>query len=102
MTSCADKNSRVCLIDVKLVLGEKTVPMDDNIRRLLRETRSSVLRLGEYAQAFEQRLKLLEAQDKLDNFEIQDLMSEYNEAETLASSVRKKLDDTAAAIIGKI
>jgi phage shock protein A len=51
---------------------------------------------------FEEKTKNLEGQDKLGNFAIQDLMSTYNQAETLASSVRKKLDDTAEAVIGKI
>ena len=35
------------------------------------------------------KMKELEAQDKLGNFEIQDLMSRYNQAETLSSSVQK-------------
>lgn len=47
-------------------------------------------------------LKSLEGQDKLGNFEIQALMSAYNQAETLASSVRKKQDDTSSSVIGKI
>ncbi|MEM8790265.1 MAG: hypothetical protein AAGE80_01510 [Pseudomonadota bacterium] len=42
------------------------------------------------------------AEDKLGNFEIQDLMSRFNQAETLASSVQKKTDDTKNAVIGKI
>ena len=46
--------------------------------------------------------KGLESQDKLGNFEIQRLMSSFNQAETLASSVMKKRDDTANAVIGKI
>jgi hypothetical protein len=46
--------------------------------------------------------KDLQSQDKLGNFEIQDLMSTYNQAETLASSVAKKVNDTNAAVIGKI
>jgi hypothetical protein len=40
--------------------------------------------------------------DKLGNTQIQTLMSNYNEAQTLASSVQKKLHDTASAVIGKI
>jgi hypothetical protein len=48
------------------------------------------------------RMKNLEAQDKLGNFEIQDLMSRYNQAETLASSVAKKVADTTNAVAGKI
>lgn len=46
--------------------------------------------------------KGLEAQDRMGNFEIQRLMSSYNQAETLASSVQKKLNDTDSAVIGKI
>lgn len=46
--------------------------------------------------------KDLQNEDKLGNFEIQGLMSSYNQAATLASSVLKKADDTAAAVIGKI
>ncbi|MEM0945209.1 MAG: hypothetical protein AAGI70_14835 [Pseudomonadota bacterium] len=42
------------------------------------------------------------AQDRLGNFEIQDLMSRFNQAETLASSVQKKTDDAKSAVIGKI
>ena len=47
-------------------------------------------------------MKDLEAMDRLGNFEIQDLMSQYNQAETLASSVLKKRDDTAGALINKV
>lgn len=38
----------------------------------------------------------------MSNFDIQDLMSRYNQSEALASSVQKKKDDTAGAVIGKI
>jgi hypothetical protein len=44
--------------------------------------------------ALDAAMKDLEAQDKLGNFEIQRLMSQYNQAATLASHVQKKLDDT--------
>jgi hypothetical protein len=47
------------------------------------------------------RFKSLEDQSRMQNFEIQRLMSAYNQAETLASSVRKKHDDTASGIVGK-
>lgn len=48
------------------------------------------------------KLKDLEAEDKLGNFEIQDLMSSFNQSQTLASNVQKKNDDTKSAVIGKI
>jgi bacteriocin-like protein len=44
----------------------------------------------------------LESQDRMGNFEIQDLMSSFNQAETVASSVQKKRDDTAKSILNKI
>jgi hypothetical protein len=52
--------------------------------------------------SLEGAMKELEAQDKLGNFEIQRLMSAFNQAETLASNVQKKLDDTNKGIIQKI
>lgn len=51
---------------------------------------------------FDDMMKDLEAKDRMGNFEIQRLMSSYNQAETLASSVQKKADDTQSATIGKI
>jgi hypothetical protein len=44
----------------------------------------------------------LQSQDKLGNFQVQSLMSNYNEAQTLASSVMKHQNDTNNAVIGKI
>ena len=46
--------------------------------------------------------KDLQSQDKLGNFEIQTLMSDYNEAQTLSSSVQKKKDDTEKSVIQKL
>jgi hypothetical protein len=40
--------------------------------------------------------------DKLGNFEIQALMSDFNQAQTLASSVLKKRDDAGNAVIQKM
>lgn len=51
---------------------------------------------------FQSAIKDLESKDKLGNFEIQDLMSRYNRAQTAASNVSKKLDDTNNAIVSKI
>jgi hypothetical protein len=44
----------------------------------------------------------LQGADKLGNFEIQSLMSDYNEAATTKSSVLKKVHDTTSTVIGKI
>lgn len=51
---------------------------------------------------FEEANKDLENQDKLGNFEIQTLMSEFNQAESLSSSMKKKSDDQNSSVIGKI
>ncbi len=51
---------------------------------------------------FESATKDLESKDKLGNFEIQGLMSSYNRAETTASDVKKKVDDTQNGIVQKI
>lgn len=44
----------------------------------------------------------LDGEDKLDDFEIQELMSAYNQAEQLATNVLKKRDDTQNSLIGKV
>ena len=51
---------------------------------------------------YQNRMRQQAAQDKLGNNEIQNQMSDYNQAETLASSVQKKKDATSSAITGKI
>jgi hypothetical protein len=38
----------------------------------------------------------------MSNFDIQDLMSQYNQSGALASSVQKKKDDSGAGVIQKI
>jgi hypothetical protein len=40
--------------------------------------------------------------DKLGNFEIQSLMSDYNEAQTTLASIQKRIHDTNSTIIGKL
>lgn len=45
--------------------------------------------------------KSLDSQDKMGNFEIQDLMNNYNQSEKAARSVQKKKDDTDSSIINK-
>ena len=85
-----------------LLKSVRSVPKDKVIERHLAQARRLVGRLIKHLQSFDDKLKDLEDHDKLSNFEIQELMSRYNQAETLASSVLKKRDDTANAIISKI
>jgi hypothetical protein len=47
-------------------------------------------------------MKSLEAKDRMGNFEIQRMMSAFNQAETLSSNVQKKMDDTVSGQQQKI
>ena len=95
------KLNTVALVNVG-PLVRRSIRSDDTIKRDLSDARRRVDQLRKHLEKFSERHKELEAQDKLGNFEIQDLMSRYNQAETLASNVIKKRDDTANTIIGKI
>jgi Skp family chaperone for outer membrane proteins len=50
----------------------------------------------------QQAMKQLEASDKMGNFEIQRLMSEFNQAESLSSQLQKKREETKTAVVSKI
>lgn len=50
----------------------------------------------------EEAMKAMEANGKMGNFEIQDLMSAFNQAETLSSQVQKKREETKKAVVGKL
>ncbi|MBC7778539.1 MAG: hypothetical protein H7125_00405 [Proteobacteria bacterium] len=95
------KSKAHAFVDISPFL-RRSVVVNEKIKANLSETRRRVVRLRAHLEKFSVRLAELEAEDKLGNFEIQDLMSQFNEAESLASSVLKKRDDTANAVIGKI
>lgn len=90
------------MVDIAQIVRVNDIAMDDDIRTQIRESRADVARLRDYGDAFDRLLKELEGQDKLGNFEIQDLMSRFNEAESLASSLAKKRDCLADSIIHKV
>lgn len=103
MTHLSDRaRQRSVLVDIARIVRVADVRIDDDLRNQIRESRADVVRLRDYAVAFDRLLEELEGQDKLGNFEIQDLMSRYNEAETLASNVAKKSACVADSIIQKI
>jgi Skp family chaperone for outer membrane proteins len=56
----------------------------------------------ELRKKLQQAMKQLEASDRMGNFEIQRLMSEFNQAETLSSQLQKKREETKNAVISKI
>jgi hypothetical protein len=92
--------SSVARIDIGPLLP-KTIATTEPIRRNLTRARRSVDQLRRILDKISVSLKELESRDELENFEIQDLMGQFNEAEALASKVLKKRDDTANSVIGK-
>jgi hypothetical protein len=89
-------------VDLTPVFRNASVPMNRGLRAHFVDTRKALDRLERGRKAFDDALKDLEAQDKLGNFEIQQLMSAFNQAESLASSVSKKLNDTMNCLIRKM
>mgnify|MGYP000339074638 CR=1 FL=1 len=88
-------------VDIGHLLPEST-DTNRTIKRSLSSARRAADQLRDVLEGLSKSLKELEAQDKLGNMEVQNLMSRFNQAEALASNVLKKRDDTASAIIGKI
>jgi len=80
----------------------RPITLDDDLKQHLTAVRASLRGLGHHLSRLEARLGELESQDKLENFELQGLMSEYNEGKTLASTVEKQLDCLNSAILTKI
>lgn len=72
------------------------------LRAELANTRKLMRAVARYAMEFDARLAALADEDRMGNFEIQQLMSDYNQAEALASSIAKKRDCVADSIIGKV
>ncbi|MFO1325193.1 MAG: hypothetical protein U1F15_14175 [Burkholderiales bacterium] len=79
----------------------KPVKVTAALRRELANTRKLMRAIARHALEFDARLAALDGEDKLGNFEIQQLMSDYNQAESLASSIAKKRDCVADSIISK-
>lgn len=77
------------------------VKVDAAIRARIVETRRLMRTVMRYAAGFDALLAALEQKERIGDLEIQDLMSEYNRAETLASSVAKQRDCTADTVIQK-
>ena len=72
------------------------------MRRRLSDTRSLVEDLRDQCERLSEQLANLDGDDKLSNFAIQQMMSDYNAAEGLASTVQKKLECLMNSVIGKI
>ena len=68
----------------------------------LKQAEANASKIEELRRKLDQAQKEAQSEDKLGNFEIQRLMSSFNEAQTLASSILKKASDTNTGVIGKI
>lgn len=95
------KPNSVARVDIGALLP-KSVKMNAATKRNLSGARHTVAQLRKSLDKLSERLKDVESQERLDNFAIQDLMSRFNQAETLASSVSKKRDQIASSIFGNI
>jgi uncharacterized coiled-coil protein SlyX len=79
-----------------------SIAVDESLVRNLSDVRVAIELLRDHLEGLSERIRDLEGQDKTDNFYIQDLMATVNQNETLASSLRKKLDDIFTCVMGKI
>jgi predicted nucleic acid-binding Zn-ribbon protein len=95
------KLNSVARVDIGALLAKST-KTNPTIKRNLSSARRVVEQLRKSLDTLSRKLKELESRERLGNFEIQDLMNAYNQAERLASNVSKKRDDTANSVIGKI
>jgi hypothetical protein len=68
----------------------------------LSEVRTLVQSLQECVTRLTDQLAAIDGDAKLSDFAMQTMMSDYNAAESLASSVKKKMDCGLASIIAKM
>jgi len=78
------------------------VAIDSEVRLHLSETRRLIGLLEGELVELTRTLETLEAQDSLDDAEMQTLMQRYNQAQLLANSIMQKRDDTTQSIASKI
>ena len=95
------KSNLVACVDISAFVPKST-KMNDIIKRNLSGARRSVEKLRKALDKLSVNLKDLESKDKITQFDIQELMSKFNQAKSIAESVRDKRDDTASSIMGKI
>jgi hypothetical protein len=84
------------------VFRNASVSIDRGLREHLAQTRKALDQLERVQKAFDDAVKDLEAQDKLRGFNIQTIISEFNQMDTLASNVRRKVNETISCVIHKI
>lgn len=89
-------------LNLTSVFKGRSVPVDAGLRTHFAEIRKALNKLERARIALNDTVKALEGKDKLGNFEIQQLMSDYNQAESLASTVAKKMNDTVGCMMNKI
>jgi hypothetical protein len=83
-------------------LNTKLLKLLDAQAAQLKQAEANAAKIEELRKELEKTQKEIEAEDRLGNFEIQRLMSAFNQMETLASNVLKKSSETSKGVIGKI
>jgi Skp family chaperone for outer membrane proteins len=100
-TEVITKPTIVPVANKAVLLKHKTeiARLYNEYEKLTKKTEDAMARLKKQLEA---AMKDLESQDRMGNFEIQRLMSTYNQAETQSSDVRKKMEETKNAVISKL
>jgi hypothetical protein len=83
-------------------LRKASVRIDKVLRGQLKQARELLDDIECIRKQLEDALEDLEANDRLSNLEIQDLMSAFNQAEVLAATILLRRDETASAVLRNI
>ena len=101
MKSTPVRTKAMALVDITPFLPA-AAPVNDALRRKLSAARLRATQIRKVAAAFADKLKELEGEDKLGNFEIHDLMGDFNELETRVLNLTRTRDDIACLFLGKL
>ena len=101
----ASDQAKLEVINKKAKLDKMKIEMKELLaqyNKQLNAAQATMSKIESIRKDLTNTMKDLESQDKLGNFEIQDLMSQYNQSETMAGNVLKKVSDSKNAVVKKI
>ncbi|MES2625967.1 MAG: hypothetical protein V4628_11865 [Pseudomonadota bacterium] len=88
-------------INLTSVFKQDYIENDADLRSQLARTRKATSKLEKIRRKMEDTMKDLESDDKLGNFEIQGLMSDFNETQMLVAKISDRLDGLINSFICK-
>jgi TolA-binding protein len=83
-------------------LNTKLTQLLEEQTKQLKQAQANASQIEELRRQLDNAQKQAKPEDRMGNFEIQRLMSAFNQMETLSSNVLKKSSETASGVIGKI